>query len=113
MSMEYKGGVKMYFSMYLEQKRKQLKDRWEASKTRSELENAYKTTCELLLKEQEENHERQEMMMTHIERERNLIDTLDDVSKELGKYKKMYADELQKRLELAKLVEEMGDKINE
>ena len=103
----------MYFSIYLEQKRKQLKDNWEASKTRSELEDAYKTTCELLLKEKKENHERQEMMMTHIERERNLIDTLDDESKELEKYKKMYADELQKRLELAKLVEEMGDKINE
>ena len=96
----------MFFSMYLEEKKKQLKDRWEASKTRSELENAYKTTCELLLKEQHENHQKTEMIRMHLEHNRDLIDELDNTQKELQKYKKMYADELQKRLELAKLVEE-------
>lgn len=104
--MEYKGGVKMFFSMYLEQKKKQLKDKWEAAKTRSELENVYKTTCELLLKEQHKNHEQTEMIKMHLEHNRDLIGELDDTKKELQKYKKMYADELQKRLELAKLVEE-------
>lgn len=103
----------MFFSMYLEEKKKQLKDKWEAAKTRSELENVYKTTCELLLKEQHENHQKTEMIRTHLEHNRDLIDELDDTQKELQKYKKMYADELQKRLELAKLVEEIGDKTNE
>ena len=103
----------MFFSMYLEEKKKQLKDRWEASKTRSELENAYNTTCELLLEEQHKNHEKTETIRMHLEHNRDLIDELDDTQKELQKYKKMYADELQKRLELAKLVEEMGDKTNE
>ena len=93
--------------MYLEEKKKQLKDRWEAAKTRSELENVYKTNCELLLKEQHENHQKTEMIKIHLEHNRNLIDELDDTQKELQKYKKMYADELQKRLELAKLVEEL------
>lgn len=94
----------MFFSMYLEEKKKQLKDRWEASKTRSELENAYNDICELLLKEQKENHEKTEKIKMHLEHNRNLIDELDDTQQELQKYKKMYADELQKRLELAKLV---------
>ena len=96
----------MFFSMYLEEKKKQLKDRWEASKTRSELESAYNTTCELLLKEQHENHEKTEMIRMHLEHNRDLIDELDNTQKELQKYKKMYADEFQKRLEMAKLVEE-------
>lgn len=96
----------MFFSIYLEEKKKQLKERWEASKTRSELESAYNTTCELLLKEQHENHEKTEIIRMHLEHNRDLINELDDTQKELQKYKKMYADELQKRLELAKLVEE-------
>lgn len=96
----------MFFSIYLEEKKKQLKERWEASKTRSELESAYNTTCELLLKEQHENHEKTEIIRMHLEHNRSLINELDDTQKELQKYKKMYADELQKRLELAKLVEE-------
>ena len=99
----------MYFSMYLEAKKRQLKDRWEASKTRSELEGAYKTVCEQLLKEQEENHEHRERALYDIERNNNLLKTLRETSEELAKYKKMYADELQKRLELAKLIEERGD----
>ena len=97
----------MFFSICLEEKKKQLKDKWEAAKTKSELENAYNTTCELLLKEQHENHEKTEMIKMHLEHNRDLIDELDDTKKELQKYKKMYADEIQKRLELAKLVEEL------
>ena len=46
------------------------------------------------------------MIRMHLEHNRDLIDELDNTQKELQKYKKMYADELQKRLELAKLVEE-------
>ena len=103
----------MFFSTYLEQKKKQLKDKWEAAKTRSELESVYTTTCNLLLEEQKTTHELRDELTSYSVRVNMLFEKFDNEQKEKEKYKKMYADELQKRLELAKLVEEMGDKTNE
>ena len=103
----------MLFSKVLEKNKKQFKDMWEASKTRKELENAYNAICELLLKTQKENNKYLNMLSVSEDRIKGLVADLSKKEEEIIKYKKMYADEPQKRLELAKLVEEMGDKTNE
>ena len=108
MSMEYKGCVKMLFSKVLEQTKKQLKEKWKAAKTRKELENAYNSVCELLLKTQKENNGHLNMLSIFEVRIKELNADLSQKEKEIIKYKQMYVDELQNRLELAKLVEEKG-----
>ena len=94
----------MLFSKVLEQTKKQLKEKWKVAKTRKELENAYNSVCELLLKTQKENNGHLNMLSLFEVRIKELNADLSQKEKEIIKYKQMYVDELQKRLELAKVV---------
>jgi hypothetical protein len=91
---------------FWEIQKKKLKNFWKDEKKKKELENAYKNVCEQLIQEQKKSMEASEKVMYSNIRNSYLLERVDKLNEELNTYKKMYIDELQKRLELGKLVEE-------